>query len=105
MTKNETLIKDVVSLTDTIRNPDYTCNVFTFAKTESAIKELKQTIEKNKSFVLIYRQDLRWIVEKDITKGLSIIKDSKSNNIGYCFDKIVISRVPYPDVKYAVILH
>ena len=96
--------KTEILFEDSLKKLEYTCDKLLITETQKKIVELKQTIDKNKSYVLIYKKGIQWFLEKDMTKSISIINASKSDKIVYCEDKIRISGISYPEVKYAVIL-
>lgn len=101
---NFSLLQAGTKFLDTLAKPDYHCDRFILAETPNKVAELKQTIEKNMAFVLIYKKDTSWQIESDMGQGISIIKKSKIDRIFYCIDNIRISDILYPNVKYAVIL-
>lgn len=98
------ITKTGVSMEDSLKKLDFNCIKLLIAETPKNILELKQIIDKNKSFVLVYQKDYQWLIEKDMTKSISLINISKSEKIVYCEDKIRIFGNSYPDVKYAVIM-
>jgi len=101
---NVTSVKSQSYFEDSLKKNDFNCSKILIAETPTSIKDLKKQIAKNKSFVLLYQKDFKWIVEEDMQIALSIINSSESSKILYCEDKIVISGKPYPNLKYAVII-
>lgn len=90
---------------DLIKAPDYQCTKVTIAETEVAKSNLVQKLEKSNAYVLIYKKDGQWLLEKDIEKSMKIIKSNLGRKISYGQGNISIGGVAFPEVKYVVAIN
>lgn len=88
-----------------LKELDYHCTKVTIAETEVAKSQLIQKLESSNSYVLVYKKDQQWLLEKDLEKSLKIIKDNLSKKISYGQGNISVGGVAFPGVKYVVAIN